>query len=179
MGCHSAVYFARCVTVGDVFSALLKLVFQVRIGWDIPLNALVVSFVITCLLSLINLGSAVAFNAIVSLTVGAILSSYLISITCVALRKIRKDRPLPYARWSLGKAGLPINIAAVMFLAVVYIFTFFPIINHPTLYVLAPVFTLDVLILRNKGLYELELTDLWHDGDIRNRVLLSPRAQTL
>ena len=173
------MYFARYVIGGDVFSALLNIALQVRIGWDIPLNALVVSFVITCLLSLINLGSAVAFNAIVSLTVGAILSSYLISITCVALRKFRRDRPLPYARWSLGKAGLPINIAAVMFLAVVYVFTFFPVINHPTLYVLAPVPALDVLTLRTKGLYELELADLWRDGDIRNYVLLSPWAQSL
>lgn len=97
------------------------------------MNALIVSFVITCLLSLINLGSAVAFNAIASLTVGAILSSYIVSISCVALRKIRKDRPLPYARWSLGRAGVPINIISVMFLLVVYVFTFFPIINHPIL----------------------------------------------
>lgn len=105
---------------------------QVRPGWDIPLNAVLVSFVITCLLSLINLGSSVAFNAIVSLTVGAILSSYLISISCVALRKIRKQ-PLPRARWSLGRIGLFCNISAVLFLAVIYVFTFFPLVNGPYL----------------------------------------------
>ncbi|KAK5136332.1 hypothetical protein LTR08_003705 [Meristemomyces frigidus] len=99
---------------------------KVKPGWDIPLNAVCVSFVITCLLSLINLGSSVAFNAIVSLTVGAILSSYIISISCVALRKIRKQ-PLPYARWSLGRAGLPCNIISVMFLLLVYVFAFFPL----------------------------------------------------
>lgn len=104
---------------------------QVRPGWDIPLNAVCVSFVITCLLSLINLGSSVAFNAIVSLTVGAILSSYIISISCVALRKIRND-PLPHARWSLGRAGLACNIIAVLFLILVYIFAFFPLAPNPT-----------------------------------------------
>lgn len=97
---------------------------QIRPGWDIPLNALLVSFVITCLLSLIELGSEVALNAILSLTVGAILSSYIISISCVALRKIRKDHPLPPTRWSLGAAGLPINIIAVAFLLVVYVVSF-------------------------------------------------------
>ena len=105
---------------------------RVRPGWDIPLNAVSVSFVVTCLLSLINLGSAVAFNAIVSLAVGAILSSYIISISCVALRKIRKDRPLPAARWSLGRYGLPINIAAVLFLLVIYLFAFFPLATPVT-----------------------------------------------
>jgi len=104
---------------------------QVRPGWDIPLNAVCVSFVITCLLSLINLGSSVAFNAIVSLTVGAILSSYIISISCVALRKIRHE-PLPHARWSLGRAGLACNIIAVLFLILVYIFAFFPLSPSPT-----------------------------------------------
>jgi choline transport protein len=99
---------------------------SVRPGWDIPLNAVYVSFVVTCLLSLINLGSAVAFNAIVSLTVGAILSSYIISISCVALRRIRND-PLPHARWSLGRAGLACNIIAVLFLLLVYVFAFFPL----------------------------------------------------
>ena len=106
---------------------------QVRPGWDIPLNAVCVSFIIACLLSLINLGSAVAFNAIVSLTVGAILSSYIISISCVALRKIRKDQPLPHARWSLGRAGLPCNIIAVVFLLVIYVFAFFPLATPVTM----------------------------------------------
>ena len=104
----------------------LTFAIRVRPGWDIPLNAVCVSFVITCLLSLVNLGSAVAFNAIVSLTVGAILSSYIISISCVALRKIRGD-PLPHARWSLGRAGLACNIIAVLFLLLVYVFAFFPL----------------------------------------------------
>lgn len=99
---------------------------RVRPGWDIPLNAVCVSFVVTCLLSLINLGSSVAFSAIVSLTVGAILSSYIISISCVALRRIRRQ-PLPCARWSLGRAGLACNIIAVLFLLLVYVFAFFPL----------------------------------------------------
>jgi choline transport protein len=81
---------------------------------------------VTCLLSLINLGSSVAFNAIVSLTVGAIISSYIISISCVALRRIRRQ-PLPRARWSLGRAGLACNIIAVLFLLLVYVFAFFPL----------------------------------------------------
>ena len=105
---------------------------QVRPGWDIPLNAVTVSFVITCLLSLINLGSSVAFNAIVSLTVGAILSSYIISISCVAIKRFQ-GHPLPPSRWSLGKAGFTCNVIAVCFLLIVYVFAFFPLALPVTL----------------------------------------------
>lgn len=84
------------------------------------------SFIITCLLSLINLGSYVAFNAILSLSVSALLTSYSISIGCVALKRLR-GQDLHARRWSLGKLGLPINIAAVCFLLLCYVFTFFPL----------------------------------------------------
>lgn len=47
----------------------------VRLGWDIPLNSILVSMCITALLSLINLGSTVAFNAIISIGVVSLLSS--------------------------------------------------------------------------------------------------------
>jgi amino acid transporter len=47
----------------------------VRPGWDIPLNSILVSLCITALLSLINLGSTVAFNAIISIGVVSLLSS--------------------------------------------------------------------------------------------------------
>lgn len=85
---------------------------QVRPGWDIPLNSVVVSFVITILLSMINIGSTTAFNAIASLGVAALISSYIVSITCIYLRRWRKE-PLPAARWSLGKMGGPINIFSI------------------------------------------------------------------
>lgn len=67
-----------------------------------------------------------AFNAIVSLATGAFLSSYIISISCVALRKMQK-KTLPRARGSLGLAGLACNIIAVLFLLLVYVFSFFPL----------------------------------------------------
>jgi choline transport protein len=81
--------------------------------------------VITALLSLINIGSTVAFNAIGSLAVSALLGTYIISFTCLILRRFRG--PLPPRRWSLGAAGIFINIGAVMFLLVVWVFVFFPV----------------------------------------------------
>jgi len=94
-------------------------------GWNIPLNSVLITFAITTLLSLINIGSSVAFNAIGSLAVSALLGTYLISFTCLVLRRLRG--PLPPRRWSLGAAGIFINIGAIIFLLIVWVFIFFPV----------------------------------------------------
>jgi len=103
---------------------------QVKPGWNIPLNSVIITFGITCLLSLINIGSSVAFNAIGSLAVSALLATYIISFTCLILRRLKGD--LPARRWTLGSLGLPINIGAVAFLLVVWVFIFFPVATPVT-----------------------------------------------
>jgi choline transport protein len=89
------------------------------------LNAVMVSFAITILLSLINIGSTVAFNAIASLGTAALISSYIVSISCVRIKRWRGQK-LPPARWSLGKLGGPINDFSILYLILVFIFSFFP-----------------------------------------------------
>jgi len=99
---------------------------QVKPGWNIPLNAVLLTFTITTLLSLINIGSTVAFNAIGSLAVSALLGTYIISFTCLILRRVR-GVPLPPRRWTLGRFGIFVNIGALLFLVWVWVFVFFPI----------------------------------------------------
>lgn len=98
---------------------------HVKPGWNIPVNAVLTTFMITAILSLINIGSTVAFNAIGSLSVSALLGTYIISLTCLVMRRF--EGPLPHRRWSLGSAGLFVNIGAILFLLVVWVFIFFPI----------------------------------------------------
>lgn len=81
----------------------------------IPANAIGLTCIITCLLALINIGSSVAFNAIISLQVVALMFSYTISITCVLYRRIKHPELLPNARWSLGRWGVPINVGGVCY----------------------------------------------------------------
>ncbi|KAH8807096.1 amino acid/polyamine transporter I [Xylogone sp. PMI_703] len=100
-------------------------------GWNIPLRAVCVSLVVSCLLSCINLGSSVALNAINSLGSVAILSSYYITIGCLIARRLSGD-PLPPRRWSLGKFGLVINILALMFLTPILFFAFWPLATPVT-----------------------------------------------
>jgi choline transport protein len=86
---------------------------------------------IPALLTLINIGSSIAFNNITSLGVAALLSSYIVSISCLALRRIRNEALLP-APFQLSRiTGLAVNITSILFLLVAYIFCFFPPIKLP------------------------------------------------
>lgn len=85
-----------------------------------------ISLLITICLSTINIGSTVAFNAIASLGVASLLSSYIISFSCLMIKRYRGE-PLPPARWSLGRYGMLINGISVAFLSITFIFSFFPL----------------------------------------------------
>ena len=93
---------------------------------NIPLNAIILSLVIVALVSLINIGSTVALNAINSITISALMSSYILTIGCLIYRRWRGD-PLPARRWSLGRYGMAINLASMIFLLPMFVFAFFPI----------------------------------------------------
>lgn len=100
-------------------------------GWNIPLNSVLLTFLFTTLLSLINIGSTVAFNAISSMATNALLSTYIISISCLILRRV-SGQPLPPRRWSLGRLGIFVNCGAVCFLLTIWVFVFFPIATPVT-----------------------------------------------
>lgn len=87
-----------------------------------------VSLAVTVLLSLINIGSTVGLLAIISLALTSLMSSYIISISCIVIKRLRGE-PLPRRRWSLGKFGLPINIASLIFLMPLFVFSFFPLVT--------------------------------------------------
>ncbi|GAB1197727.1 hypothetical protein APSETT444_007030 [Aspergillus pseudonomiae] len=94
--------------------------------FTVPLNALCVSLVIVSGLACINIGSSVAFNAIMSLGVAALLSSYIISISCVRIRRWRKQ-PLPPARWNMGRLSPYVDTVSLLVLSIVWTFSFFPL----------------------------------------------------
>lgn len=94
----------------------------------IPLRAIIISLSITFIVSLINIGSTSALNAIISLGAVSLMSSYFITISCLVWRRIYGD-PLPPCRWSLGRYGLAINIAALLFITPIMFFAFWPIVT--------------------------------------------------
>ena len=116
--------------------------------WNIPFNSVYIVSIFTGVLCLIQLGSTLAFNIIVSLSLLGLLSTYMISIGCVLLRRLR-GQELPHARWSLGKFGLPINAFAFFYSAFVIVFSCFPVSVPVTLSTAnwAPVVWVGVIVL--------------------------------
>lgn len=102
----------------------------VRPGMDIPLNALIFTFVFTSILSLINIGSSTALNSITGLQTKAMLSGYVCSIGYIIWRRWTNQPMLP-SKFSLGKWGLPINIVSMVFLFIFFILSFFPSYRNP------------------------------------------------
>ena len=92
---------------------------------NVPDNAVYLTSVVAGIICLIHLGSTTGFNIVVSLSLLALLSTYMISIGCVLRKRVLKE-PLPPARWSLGRLGLPINGFAFVYSGFVIVFTCFP-----------------------------------------------------
>ncbi|CAN8104703.1 unnamed protein product [Discula destructiva] len=93
---------------------------------EIPANAILLSCLITILLSLINIGSTTAFNAIVSLQVVSLMFTYICSLSCILYQRIKHPELLPAARWSLGRWGVPVNIIGLVYSAFAFFWSFWP-----------------------------------------------------
>lgn len=113
---------------GMPFSSWLS---HVNTHLQIPANSIVFTSIYTILLSPINIGSTVAFNAILSLSSSALMATYLISISCIAYKRL-SSQPLPPARWSLGRYGLCINLIALVYAIWAFFWSFWPNSYQPT-----------------------------------------------
>lgn len=98
----------------------------------LPIWSIALSFIITVLLGLINVGSATAFNAVISLMVASYLASYLLPIALLAWKRWTKQE-LQVGRWHMGRFGLAINITAIIWTTIVFIFSFWPSSSSVTL----------------------------------------------
>lgn len=103
-----------------------KWISHVNPSKGVPVNSIILTCAITCLLSLINIGSDVAFNAIISLQLVALMLSYSISIGCILYRRIAHPELLPSARWSLGRWGIPVNIIGLAYVVFSFFWSFWP-----------------------------------------------------
>lgn len=92
----------------------------------VPVNAISATCIFTIALSLINIGSDVAFNAIISLNVVSLMITYVFSIGAVLYRRIYHPELLPRCRWSLGRWGVPINIGGFLYSCHAFFWCFWP-----------------------------------------------------
>ncbi|GAB7352183.1 hypothetical protein MBLNU459_g2662t1 [Dothideomycetes sp. NU459] len=94
----------------------------------LPLRSIFFCTIFTAIICLINIGSTVAFNAIVSITIAGLFTSYLIPI-CLMIRKrlTGEDAQLRFGPWRMGKfTGLAVNILSAIYLVISVVFSFFP-----------------------------------------------------
>lgn len=81
----------------------------------------------SCLLALINIGSTVAFNAIISLVIASFYSSFILAAAVMLHKRLTaKPGEIVWGPFKLGAAGVPVTILAIMFSTIGIIFSFFP-----------------------------------------------------
>ncbi|RAL07831.1 amino acid transporter [Aspergillus homomorphus CBS 101889] len=91
----------------------------------VPLRAVGLAALITACICVINVGSSAAFSAFVSLTTAGLFLSYMIPITLLVIRRVRRQ-PIPFGPWTLGRGGIVVNLASIAFLTITIFFSFFP-----------------------------------------------------
>ena len=100
-------------------------------GAPLPVNSILASLCICVVIALLNLGGRRIFNSIVGLLTGTLGLTYALSIGCVLWRRCYGD-PLPPARWSLGRWGIPLNIIALLYMMASTVISFFPLFHGTT-----------------------------------------------
>lgn len=92
----------------------------------IPINTYILSTTFASLLSFIYIDNPVALYTIGSLLCCAIMQCFCFSISCVLWRRIFYPETLPYARFSLGRIGIPTNALVVVFVVWGFFWSFWP-----------------------------------------------------
>ncbi|KAK5769353.1 hypothetical protein LTS12_000280 [Elasticomyces elasticus] len=124
---------------------------KVSAGFNIPIHAILTTVVIVALISLINIGSSAALNAINSLGGISILATYLIVVACYIWNRATHDKP-PRGQWS--PFGLVIAIVGWCAVFPVFFFLLWPLSNHPNAE------TMNWAIAMNGGV--LILASIWY-----------------
>lgn len=106
---------------------------------SIPVNTIAITALISILLSLITLGSTVAFSNIVNLSIGGLYASYSIVCSLLLWRRLQGLDPynpnlpmvssetLQWGPWKVpGPLGIANNIFACAYLLVMWFFSFWP-----------------------------------------------------
>ncbi|KAF2001658.1 amino acid transporter, partial [Amniculicola lignicola CBS 123094] len=95
---------------------------------QVPIPALFLVCTICSLLSCINLGSAVAFNALIALPTLCLYISYTIPITLLLIRQVSysHSHPILWGPWQLGRWSVPVKIFSLAYLVYVIVFVAFP-----------------------------------------------------
>lgn len=97
----------------------------------LPIWSIGTCVIINMLLSLIQIGSTVAFNALMSLAIAGFYASFLISATVMLLYRLRTPQSsVPWGPFRLGRAGIPVTMFSIIYSAQGMFFSFWPPDSH-------------------------------------------------
>lgn len=96
----------------------------------LPRNAVFLTLVFTTLLALIIIGSASAFNIILSFSIAGVYTSYICILCCIIYRRFDGNE-FPPTKFGLGRWGLPINLFSLGYLVTALVFIMFPAMPNP------------------------------------------------
>jgi choline transport protein len=100
-----------------------------------------------------------------SMCAAGIYSSYLICTGCIAWRRVTKQTLLP-SRLSLGQYSLFVNLVAIAFQGVQFVFLFWPNMPHPTV----PNLNGSLLVYGVVIVWALAYFHLWEKNEYRGPV---------
>lgn len=98
---------------------------QVHTSSALPLYSILVTVSVSTLLALINIASAEAFEALTSLTVTALYSSYMVSAGSMLYRQLSGTLNVRWGPFKMGRASIPVNVFSLAYTVVAWIFAFF------------------------------------------------------
>lgn len=140
----SRMFWAFARDKGLPFSATLS---KVDPWTEVPVWAIAITSILACLISLINIGSSIVYNAIISVAVSGLYSSYLIAGALLLYRRCGKgfkmpdpsalpaladttadgEQTLAWGPWHIpGVWGIIVNTYAVIFMVIIWFFSFWP-----------------------------------------------------
>ncbi len=98
---------------------------------ETPRRAVWVTIALACAIACINFGPVVGFNAIISIIGCSLSFSYTLCIGCTIWRRFFGP-PIPKERFSLGKAGVFVNIIGFCCVLPITVISVFPSVPNPT-----------------------------------------------
>lgn len=114
-------------------------------GSSIPVYAVIIASITACVIGLVNIGSASAFSIVISLSVTNLYASYIIVESFLLYRRCTggihsrhsiddttEPDVLIWGPFHLpGIFGIAVNLFAVCFGIIIFVFSFFPVSYHP------------------------------------------------
>ncbi|KAG8413524.1 hypothetical protein J3459_015269 [Metarhizium acridum] len=151
----------------------------------VPVWAILTTSTISCLLGLINIGSQVAYNALVSLSISSLYSSYLIAAGLLLYRRCTTGFSMPdpsslpalaettgkelvWGPWHLpGIGGIINNVITCVYLSIILFFSFWP----PSSEVTPETMNFSVLITGSLVLFSIVYYLVWAKKDYKGPLL--------